>query len=57
LPRFKDLLDFLKEENNVINSPLNKMLSEQRRTETNKGPQVRASFNTNAKEDEQEKRP
>jgi len=55
-PRFKDLLDFV-EENNVANSPLNKMLSEQRRTPPNKGTRVRASFNAIAKEDEQARCP
>jgi len=52
-PRFKNLLDFVEEENNVVNSPLNKMLSEQRRTPPNKGTCVRASFNAIAKEEEQ----
>jgi len=39
----------------VINSPLNKMLSEQRRTPPNKGTRARAPFNAIAKEDEQER--
>jgi len=56
-PRFKDLLDFVEEKNNVANSPLNKKLSEQRRTPPNKGTRVRASFNAIAKEDEQERCP
>jgi len=48
-PRFKDLLDFVEEENNVVNTPLNKMLSKQRHTPPNKGPRVRASFNAISK--------
>ena len=51
-PRLKDLLDFVEEENNVVNSPLDKMLNEQRRTPSNKGTHVKPFVNAVAKEDE-----